>query len=127
MSLIWNDLDKENMRNTQESLMMDEGYKLIYSRTIDTFGDESETYTQDSESTICGFEMLSGNEAHGSNMTVVTYEAIIRLPYDYSINEKDKFKITKFRGETVDWTFKIATPIQKGVSGLRINVNRVEV
>lgn len=126
-NLSWSDLDIENMRASQEAHMMDSGYRYVYSRTLDTFGDEVVSYTKEAAPTICGLEYLSGNENHGSDMTVVTYEAVLRLPFGFILDAKDRFEIVSFRGETVSWMYEVAAPIQQGVSGLQVPVNRVEI
>lgn len=113
------------MREIHEEVMMDEGMRKIVSSTIDDSGDEILTFTDGAE-TVCGVRMDAGEERHMPENTLVTWDAVLRLPVDFDIDEKDRFLITSFRGEEVELLFDVSSPIQKGISANRVKLKRVE-
>jgi len=117
--------DIQGMRDTQEYSMMDEGVRLIRSESANSYGEPIVTY-KEGESTNCGIEFQTHREAHSPEMTIVTYDAILRLPIGYTISEKDRFKLTSYRHDVYEMVFEVATPVQKGISCNRVMVNRVE-
>jgi len=123
---IWSAIDKANMRETAEAHMDDVGYRMVRSVTVDDVGDSIETWTQESESTICGLETHEGRENKG-DISVTTFEMTIRFPYDYTIDQLDRFLVTKFRGETVNLLYEINTPVRLGISAKRAGVKKVEL
>lgn len=117
----------EGMRETQESHMMDTCVIQRYSRTISSFGEPVETYT-DQSAIHCGLEQQAGNEAHQTNMNMVVYDAVVRLPIDVILDPKDHLKITKRFDETVTaLIYEVAAPIQRGASGVRVRLKLVQV
>lgn len=121
---IWTDTEKEKMRQAALWHMADEGIPLKWSVEIDSYGDDIETWTPQ-ESTICGIETHEGKENKG-NLTSAFFEVSIRVPVDIGIDQSDRFRITSFRGETVDWEYELTTPIQYGISAKRFGARKVE-
>ena len=107
--------------------MMDEGYRMVRSVAANGYNEQIETFTQASTATECGLEMKAGNETDKDTMTLIEYDAILRLPIDTTIDYKDRFKVTKRHGESITaLTFELVSPIQRGPSGLRVLLRRVE-
>lgn len=116
------------MRDTQELYMQDTGRRLVYSRTINDFGEPIASYTASTATTACGLEMKSGEETDKSTMTLVKYDAILRLPITTIIDPKDHWRIEKRYGENITaQEYEIVSPIQRGPSGIRVLLKRVEV
>jgi len=120
--------DLTNMRTTQQNHLMDECVTQAFVETADTFGELVQTWPADSAALVCGLDMRSGAERHGIDMTVLEWDAVIRLPITSAPNAKDRIKITKRFGETLDTAlvYEIVGPIQRGPSGVRLLLKRVE-
>lgn len=121
---IWTDNDKLKMREASEWHMIDEGYRLVRSVAIDGVGDDIETWTQASIPTICGLEMHEGKE-NKNDFAVTIYDVTLRLPHDYEIDEKDRFLVTKYRNETVNFELELVTPVQYGIANIRVGARKV--
>lgn len=122
---IWSGKDKEDMRQVAELHMYDLGYRLVWSVDVDSVGDDIETWTQAARPTRCGLETHRGRE-YKEEMTITTYEMTIRVPHDLDINQKDKFLITRYRGDPVNWQYELVTPIQQGMTAIRFGVRKIE-
>lgn len=96
--------------------------------TANTFGEVDNLYTDDSAATACGLEMKSGNERNYARDTLLVYDAVLRLAITASVDEKDRIKITKRYGETltVPLIFEVVSPMQRGVSGTRVLLRKIE-
>jgi hypothetical protein len=116
------------MREVQESHMQDTGYRMVYGATRNAFGEPVETWTAEANALTCGIEMKAGNEQDKETMTTVNYDAVLRLPIDTTIEPKDHFKLTKQYGEAVtNIEYEIVSPLQRGPSGIRILLRKVEL
>ena len=116
----------DSLRDSAEAHMLDVGRRKILSTSISSIGEEVRSYANGSE-TICGVEMEAGEEKRGVKMTTVVWDAQLRLPVSFVINEKDRFEVTSFRGEVVTILFEVVSPIQKGISANRVKLQRVEI
>ena len=116
-----------NMRVAQTEHMLDTGLVQTRTQTVDTFGQAIETFA-DGAATICGIDMRSGSERHGAALTISQYDATVRLPITATPTVGDRFKVTKLFGETLATAlvFNIVSPIQRGPSGIRLMLARVE-
>ncbi len=121
---IWSQTEKDKMREASEWHMADKGYRMVWSVSIDSVGDDLETGTKEDNFTYCGIETHEGRE-NKAEYTTTTYEVTIRVPVDFEIDEKDHFLITSFRGETVSLEYEITTPIRVGVSAKRFGARMV--
>lgn len=117
-----------DMRTAQTAHMMDTCKRHVYSRTFDSFGDPVEAWTASSTSTACGLDMKAGNEVDKTTMTTVNYDAILRLPIATILDPKDRIEITKRFGESITPViYQIVSPIQRGPSGIRVLLRKVEI
>ena len=114
------------MRATATTHMFDEGHALYHRARLDSYGDKVATYSR-GKTTICGLEIKPGSEMEGSTKTVITWDAELRLPPGYRIGEKDRFKVTSYRGEVVSMEYEVSTPKQLGMTANRYALKRVEV
>lgn len=114
-------------RATQTDHMMDTVVRQVYSATSNSYNEDIVTYT-DQTAIDCGLDMRPGSERHTSNYTALQYDATMRLPITTSINPRDRLKVTKRFGETLSTAlvFEIVGPIQRGPSGIRLLLKRVE-
>lgn len=122
---IWSEADKAKMREAAVNHMDDVGQRLKLSAVRDSFGSETKAWLPDGKPTPCGIETHEGREFK-SKIVTVTYEMTIRLPYDYEIDAEDRFKITNYRGDEVDWEYELITPIRHGISAIRVGVRKLE-
>lgn len=125
---MFNAADLANFRSAQDDHMMDEGVIGTYTDAEDSFGAKNPTWSYSSTAIKCGLDMRPGSERHTQNMSVVTYDATLRLPIATTIGVKDRFKVTKRYGETLGTplVYDIAAPIQRGPSGIRLVLKKVE-
>lgn len=116
------------MRTAQTGHMLDTGNMQPVSVSQDTFGQMVETWPSNSADISCGLDMRPGSERHGTDKTVVQYDATARLPIGTAVDLRDKFRVTKRFGETLSTAliFEIVAPIQRGPSGIRLLLRRVE-
>lgn len=126
---MFTETDLANMRATQDLYMQDRCKILVYAAgTVDDYGEPSSpTYTAGSEIS-CGLDMRPGSERHGQSLTTITYDATLRLPIDTALKETDRITITKrYDEDTTDLTYEIASPPQRGASGLRVLLKKATV
>jgi hypothetical protein len=118
--------DLSAMRSTQEAHMLDTCIRQAFSRTYDTYGSAVVTYT-DGSAIVCGLDQRPGSERHGPDMTVLDYDATLRLPITTTIDARDRIKVTHRFGEAItNLVYDIAGPVQRGPSGIRLLLKRVE-
>lgn len=116
-----------NFRDAQSRHMMDTGFRMVRSVSANGYNEQIEVFTQAQVSTACGLEMKAGNEIDKTTMTLIEYDAILRLPITFTIDYKDRFKVTKRFNENITaLTFEVVSPIQRGPSGIRVLLRRVE-
>ena len=120
--------DLTNMRATQVRHCMDTCVTQACVETADTFGELVQTWPADSAAVVCGLDMRPGAERHGMDKTVLEYDATIRLPITTAPGAKDRVKITKRFDEAlvVPLVYDIVGSIQRGPSGIRLLLKRVE-
>lgn len=120
--------DLATMRATQTAHMMDECVLQACTQTVDSFGQMVESFVDGTEQ-ACGLDMRPGSERRGAQNIVVTFDASVRLAITAAPNPKDRVKVTKRFGETLTTAlvYEIVGPIQRGPSGIRLLLKRVEV
>ena len=113
------------MRAVQDGAMQDTCRVLAYSSTPDAYNNPEATYTPGPEIS-CGLEMVSPDEVQASGH-VPLIDALIRLPIDTILDERDRIQVTKQYGETLDTalTFEIVGPARRGPSGLYLDLKLV--
>jgi hypothetical protein len=114
-------------RTAQDLHMLDTYIPQVYSETKNSFGEMIATYT-DGTAGICGLDMRQGIERYGPDKTVLEYDATVRLPIATTPDARNRIKVTKRFGETLATAlvFEIVGPIQRGPSGIRLMLKRVE-
>jgi hypothetical protein len=128
MTLIFTTDELTGLRDAQSEHMMDTYVPQAYSRTFNAVGEPVVTYT-DGTAAGCGLDMRPGSERHGPGNTLLEYDATVRLPVTATPNARDRVKITKRFDETLATAlvYEIVGPIQRGPSGIRLLLKRVEV
>lgn len=125
--------DLTRMQTAQSSHMMDVCHRAVYSRTQSTSGADVEVWTEDMTDIPCGIDQTSKRsdaEKVESNMTVVLYDAVARLPISQAEvwNVKDRFILTQRFGSAITpITYGITAPVIRGPSGIRLQLQKVEV
>ena len=119
--------DLTNMRVAQDDHMMDTCKFGTATQTADSHGQLIETFAYGAD-VICGLDMRPGSERHGTDKTVVNYDATIRLPIAYAPDSIDRVRVTKRHGEAlgVALTYNIVGPVQRGPSGVRLLLKIIE-
>lgn len=116
-----------DMRTTQRDHMLDECVVLSYAAgTKNEFNEaDAPSYTA-GDPLPCGLDMRSGSERHGADMTVIQYDATLRLPLSAALKETDRLQIVGRFGEFHDTlTYEIVSPVQRGPSGIRLLLRKV--
>lgn len=122
--------DLTNMREAQTDHMLDVCVIRSFSAgSANEFGELDNPSYDESQSTICGLDMRPGDERHGQDMAVISYDATLRLPIDVVVKETDQVKVTMRFGDTLDTplTYQIVAPIQRGPSGIRLRLKKVVI
>ena len=116
-----------NFRSTQTNHMMDTVVRQVYSATSNSYNEDVVTYTEQT-AIDCGLDMRPGSERHTQSYTALEYDATMRLPITTTIDARDRLKVTKRFGETLSTAlvFEIVGPVQRGPSGIRLLLKRVE-
>lgn len=117
-----------HFRERQLLSLMDVCRRLQYSRTFNDYNEPIEAYTEIEIDVPCGLEQLVGNERGRSADTLTQYDAVIRLSIADEWDVKDKITVIKRYGESITpIVYQIVSPIQRGPSGIRLLVKRVEI
>ena len=133
--------DISKMRATQVTSLLDLCIIERYTRTINEFGEPISDYVDDgidaygdcldggdAIETECGFEPKAGREQEGQDYTKVEHDGIIRLPIETLITAQDRVRIVQRHGEDIiPVTYEIVSPIQRGISGIRLVVKATKV
>lgn len=116
------------MRTAQTDHMPDTGNMQPVSIAQDAFGQIVETWPTNSADIACGLDMRPGSERHGKDKTVIEYDATVRLAITIAVDPRDKFRVTKRFGETLSTAlvYAIISPVQRGPSGIRLLLRRIE-
>lgn len=123
---MFNAADLAAMRSTQTGHMQDTCIRQAFSRTYDTFGGSTVSYT-DGSAIACGLDMRPGSERHTNDNSITEYDATLRLPITTTVDVRDRIKITHRFGEAItNIIYDIAGPVQRGPSGIRLLLKRVE-
>ena len=119
--------DLTNMRSTQDAHCMDTCNLGTCTQTADSFQQLVETFAYGAD-VVCGLDMRPGSERHTADKTVINYDATVRLPIASSPSTKDRVKVTKRFGEAlgVALVYNIVGPIQRGPSGIRLMLKKIE-
>lgn len=133
-NLHWSEIDKIKMRQTAEAHMMETVYRLVYSSSFDEFGDIVETWTKDTTPMAAGFSMFGhrdmgfGIEKELDSMTIVSYDAILRLPYGTVLDLRDRIEVANLRGDPAyTKIFDIVTIMIVGVSAYIVRLKMLEL
>ena len=115
------------MRETQTGHMLDLCTILSYSTgTLNEYNEDDAPVESESAPIECGLDMNPGSRRFGEDMTVIQYDAVLRLPLHTPVTEKSRIKIVARFGEAHDpLTYEIVSPIDRGPSGIRIYLRKV--
>lgn len=115
------------MRTAQDGHMLDTAYLRVYSETQNSFGEMIGAYAESGTSTACGLDMRPGSERHQDDKTVTTYDATMRLPITANPNPRDQYRVSARFGEALATSliFEVLSPIQRGPSGVRVLLRKV--
>ena len=107
--------------------MMDTCKIQSVTQTADTMNQLVESWTA-GDAVECGLDMRPGSERHGEDKTVVNYDATLRLPIDETPDVKDRIEVTHRFGEALaaSLIYNIVGPIQRGPSGIRLLLKKIE-
>jgi len=117
------------MREAQDGHMLDLCVIQTYSTTANSYGELITTYTDAATATACGLDMRPGSEQPRQDMTTLEWDATMRLPIATVLDAKDRLKVTYRFGELLatPLVYRVEGPIQRGPSGIRVKLRRVDV
>ncbi len=117
------------MRTAQQEAMQDTAYVQTHTQTSDSMGAPVHTYTDAATTIVCGLDMRPGSERHTAQDSQTQYDATARLPIATIITTADRLKIIKRFGETLATAlvFDVVGPVQRGPSGIRVLLKKVEL
>ena len=114
------------MRSTQDGAMQDTCRIGAYTSTDDAYNLPSVTYVY-GNTIVCGLDLMRPTEQHASGeVPVIT--GILRLPIGTTIDERDRIRIEQRYNEALDvpQVFEIEGPVDRGPSGIRLDVRLVD-
>ena len=114
------------MRSTQDSAMQDVCRVGAYTSTDDGYNLPTVTYVYGTEQ-ICGLDLMRPDEQHASG-EVPVIDAVLRLPLATVIDERDRIRIEERYNEalTTPMVFEIEGPVDRGPSGIRLDLRLVD-
>lgn len=116
----------EDMQATQESAMFDTCVLMQYSETLDSINHPTPTWT-DGPVLSCGLDMTGGREQRGSQRTLVTWDAKLRLPISTVVDLRDRVRIImRFGQPCIPIVYELDGPPEQGPSGLVVPLKKVE-
>lgn len=124
----FNAAELAGLRTAQEGAMQDTGNVETYSESINSYGEAVPSFAHAAD-IACGLDMHPGSINLEPNKTTVVYDAIVRLPINTTVKMTDNFRVTKRFGETLATAliFNIVGTIQRGPSGIRLLLQKVDV
>ncbi len=122
--------DLARMQAAQQSHMPDICHRLVYTRTYDDYGEPIEVWTENTTDIPCGIDQRPGSETLQTTGVLVSWDATIRLPIDQADvwDVKDRLLLTQRFGTAItNITYWISSPVQRGPSGIRLLLKKVEL
>jgi head-tail adaptor len=120
--------DIKTIRATQVTSLPDTCYIQALTQATNSYGEITESWADSGAAIACGLEMQPGSEIRKSDKTVLTYDAILRVAITELPTEAKRIRVTKRHNESITAIiYNIASPIQRGASGNRILLNKVNV
>jgi hypothetical protein len=124
--------DLLRMQAAQLLHMPDTCHRAAHSSTKNDYGEMVSSWEESMTDIPCGIEQGSGriSEEVEKDKTIVTYDAIARLPISQAEvwNIKDRLIVTKRFGTAITpITYDVAAPVRRGPSGIRLVLKKVEV
>jgi hypothetical protein len=115
------------MKEVQESHMMDEVVRLVWSSEKDALNADVPTWTA-GITLPCGIDMTGGSEQRDGGRIMVRWDALIRLPLGTTIDLRDRFRIASRFGQSVlsGTVYEIVSPPEEGPSGIVLTLRKVE-
>ena len=97
-----------------------------YTSTDNAYNLPSVTYVYGVE-VVCGLDLMRPNEQHSSG-EVAVIDAILRLPIGTTIDERDRVRVEQRYNEalTTPLVFEIEGPVDRGPSGIRLDLRLVD-
>lgn len=115
------------MREAQDAHMLDECVIISFTAGArNEFNEDDNPIETESAPWICGLDMRPGSRRFGAEMTVIQYDATLRLPLEAEVKETDKIRIVSRFGAQHEFPiFEVMSPIQRGPSGMRLILRKV--
>jgi hypothetical protein len=113
-------------RSAQEAAMMDTAVRLVYREiAANEYGMAIKVWSEDEE-LACGYDATAIKQVMDGAQVILT-DARLRLPNGTTLDNRDRFKVTKRFGEILDDppTYEILGEPRQGPSGLLIDLRLV--
>ena len=125
--MIFNSIDLANMQTEQSDHMMDSCKLYAVVETVDSFGQAVESWPTAGSEISCGLDMRPSSERRNAEYTVTQYDATLRLPISTTVTARYKVEITKRFGVSITaLMYEVMSPVQRGPSGIRLVLKRIE-
>lgn len=117
------------LRSTQLAHMGDTCVRLAYSRTYDDYNAPVDHWSDAGGSVPCGLDMQPGSERSTDNLTVVSWDAVLRISISEVWDPKDRVRVTHRFGEAlaVPLVYGLVAPPQRGPSALQLRLRKVDI
>lgn len=117
-----------HFRERQLLSLMDTCHRMTHSYTTNDTNEQIDAYAEVETDIPCGLENKPGGENRRDKDIVVSYDAIIRLPITIDWSVGDRIKITERFGEAITpIIYDIVSPAQRGPSGIRYRLKKVDL
>jgi len=122
-----NDYTYNRIQTSQEETFLDTGYISTVTITSGSYGEPIESKTSGSP-IFCSFHWTGGKETWKEPVNYLKADAILKIPTNTQVTQKDLFTLTKQKTETlsVPLIFQVVSNPRNSISGIIIDLKRVE-
>lgn len=122
-----NEYTYNRIQNSQEETFLDTGYFSTVTITSGSYGELIENPVSGSP-IVCSFSWVGGKESWKEPVNYLKTDAILKIPINTQITQKDIFTLTKLKTETlsIPLIFQVVSNPRKSISGIIIDLKMVE-
>jgi hypothetical protein len=115
------------IQNSQQETFLDTGYFSTVTTTSGSYGEPIENSVSGSP-IACSFHWTGGKETWKEPVNYLKADAILKIPTNTQVTQKDLFTLTKQKTETlsVPLIFQVVSNPRNSISGIIIDLKRVE-
>ena len=116
-----------SIRADELATFTDTGVRMVYTEGTRSVSGKSTVTWPDGDSTTCLVLFTSSQERRGADIQPVSWDAIARLPHDFTIAYRDKFRLTRRFGVALAAavTFQVVGHPQPGLGHVMAKLQQV--